>query len=198
MSAKNWHSQGSTYLNLSLTPSNPASIVTYLRALRCDIIVFGDNFMDSVTSHVLMMRSAPIQVLFWGHPYTTGYPTVDYFITGDTYEAEIISKTQKIKLAKFLGFRWLTSISRSYLPPPASPCTAPCPASLLLFVLLSSAGRSPPSPPSRQAPQQQPSHNRTDTQASTVLAVSGDSRAPRRCWRSSLSCWPTSGRASPR
>jgi len=93
--ANNWHSQGSSHLNLTLSPSNPASIVKYLRALSCDIIIFGDNFMDSVTSHVLMMRSAPIQVLFWGHPYTTGYPTVDYFITGDTYEAEIVSKTRK-------------------------------------------------------------------------------------------------------
>ena len=33
-----------------------------------------------------MMRLAEIQVAFWGHPFTTGFPTIDYFITSDSFE----------------------------------------------------------------------------------------------------------------
>jgi predicted O-linked N-acetylglucosamine transferase (SPINDLY family) len=43
--------------------------------------------MDSVTTHIAMMRMADIQIAFWGHPYTSGYPTIDYFITSDTFES---------------------------------------------------------------------------------------------------------------
>ena len=69
--------------------STPTTIVNYLRALNLNIAIFGDNFMDSTTTHVLMMRVSPLQILFWGHPYTSGFPTVDYFITSGLFESKI-------------------------------------------------------------------------------------------------------------
>ena len=97
MPPEQWHAHGSKLIitgqemvaeAVQLVPSNPASVVRYLRALRCDIVVYADNFMDSVTAHALMMRAAPVQVLFWGHPFTSGFPTVDYFISADSFELE--------------------------------------------------------------------------------------------------------------
>jgi len=57
-----------------------------LRALQFDILVFGDVFMDSFTLHLAMFRLAPVQVAFWGHPFTSGFPSIDYFISSSLYE----------------------------------------------------------------------------------------------------------------
>ena len=48
--------------------------------------IFGDNYMDTLTSHLIMHRYAYVQVLFWGHPFTSGYDSIDYFISSDSYE----------------------------------------------------------------------------------------------------------------
>ncbi|RYH20702.1 hypothetical protein EON65_22700 [archaeon] len=58
-----------------------------LHELSLDVVVYSDIAMQSsllfwTTTH----RIAPIQVLFWGHPYTSAAPTIDYFITAYSFE----------------------------------------------------------------------------------------------------------------
>jgi hypothetical protein len=85
-SASSMHRDGSGDNDYILS-SNPADCVQYLRSQNFDIVIFGDNYMDSVLGHVMLMRVAPVVAAFWGHPFTTGYSdTIDYFITGDYYE----------------------------------------------------------------------------------------------------------------
>jgi predicted O-linked N-acetylglucosamine transferase (SPINDLY family) len=33
-----------------------------------------------------MGRLAPVQVLFWGNPVTSGSPSIDYFVSADVME----------------------------------------------------------------------------------------------------------------
>eukprot|EP00605_Chrysophyceae_sp_TOSAG23-4_P000154 GSChrysophyteH1.ASY1.ANO1.177.1 assembled CDS len=72
--------------------SSPADCVQYLREQHFDVVIYGDNFMDSVLGHVIMMRVAPVIVVFWGHPFTTGFhEAVDYFVTKQLIRFESLS-----------------------------------------------------------------------------------------------------------
>ena len=51
-----------------------------------DILVFIDPLMD-INSYILAcFRIAPIQIATWGHPDTTGLPTIDYFVSSEFFE----------------------------------------------------------------------------------------------------------------
>lgn len=58
-------------------------------ALKLDVLVYGDVGMDALTTGLAHGRLSPVQVAFWGHPSTTGLPTIDYFITSDLFEEEL-------------------------------------------------------------------------------------------------------------
>jgi predicted O-linked N-acetylglucosamine transferase (SPINDLY family) len=51
-----------------------------------DVLVFTDVGMDPVTSQMAAVRLAPVQCVAYGHPITTGLPSVDYFLSGDSIE----------------------------------------------------------------------------------------------------------------
>lgn len=53
-----------------------------------DILVFPDIGMCSDTDKIAGLRLAPIQCAAWGHPITTGLPTIDYYLTSDLMEPE--------------------------------------------------------------------------------------------------------------
>lgn len=57
--------------------------------------IYGQNFnaliypgigMDGVTLKLAALRLAPVQCASWGHPVTTGMPTIDYFLSSDLME----------------------------------------------------------------------------------------------------------------
>lgn len=51
-----------------------------------DVLVFTDVGMDPLTSQIAALRLAPVQCVTYGHPITTGLPTIDYFISGELME----------------------------------------------------------------------------------------------------------------
>lgn len=53
---------------------------------RPDILVYPDIGMDYVTYFLAFARLAPVQCVTWGHPVTTGVPTIDYFLSCDSAE----------------------------------------------------------------------------------------------------------------
>jgi hypothetical protein len=60
---------------------------TQVEALGLDVLLFPDIGMSSATYFLAASRLAPVQAVSWGHPNTTGLPTLDYFISGDSVEA---------------------------------------------------------------------------------------------------------------
>jgi protein O-GlcNAc transferase len=52
-----------------------------------DLLFYLDIGMDPTTYFMAFSRLAPVQCTTWGHPSTTGIPTLDYFITHPPLEA---------------------------------------------------------------------------------------------------------------
>ena len=61
-------------------------LVRKIYADELDILVFFDLGMCPLTTQIASLRLASIQCSAWGHPVTTGLPTVDYFISPDLLE----------------------------------------------------------------------------------------------------------------
>ena len=50
------------------------------------VIIYPEIGMDPTTIRLAALRLAPIQCASWGHPVTSGLPSIDYFLTGDLLE----------------------------------------------------------------------------------------------------------------
>jgi predicted O-linked N-acetylglucosamine transferase (SPINDLY family) len=58
-----------------------------LGALELDILFYQDVGMEALTYFLSFARLAPLQCVYFGHPDTTGVPTMDCFISNDLYES---------------------------------------------------------------------------------------------------------------
>lgn len=65
-----------------------AELRKQVAALELDVLVFADIGMNTTTYSLAMSRLAPVQCVTWGHPVTSGYPSMDYFISGQWLETE--------------------------------------------------------------------------------------------------------------
>jgi len=52
-----------------------------------DIIFYPEIGMDPTTGALAALRLAPVQMAGWGHPVTTGLPSIDVFVSGQLLEA---------------------------------------------------------------------------------------------------------------
>jgi predicted O-linked N-acetylglucosamine transferase (SPINDLY family) len=50
------------------------------------VILYPEIGMDSTTVRLAALRLAPVQCTSWGHPDTSGLPTIDYYLSGDLME----------------------------------------------------------------------------------------------------------------
>lgn len=57
-----------------------------LAEIGADIIVFPEIGMHPLHQGLAALRLAPVQVVMWGHPVTSGLPTIDYAIVPDALE----------------------------------------------------------------------------------------------------------------
>jgi predicted O-linked N-acetylglucosamine transferase (SPINDLY family) len=55
--------------------------VAEIRVHRPHALLFPEVGMDSMTIKLASLRLAPVQVAAWGHPETTGLPTVDHYLS---------------------------------------------------------------------------------------------------------------------
>ena len=53
---------------------------------QLDVIIYPEIGMDPMTVKLASMRLAPIQAAAWGHPETTGLPTIDYYLSAEDFE----------------------------------------------------------------------------------------------------------------
>lgn len=57
-----------------------------LASLRPDIIIYPEIGMHPTHQGLAALRLAPVQACLWGHPVTTGLPTIDYALVPDAME----------------------------------------------------------------------------------------------------------------
>lgn len=55
---------------------------------QLDVLFYPDIGMEPISYFLAFNRLAPVQCVSWGHPDTTGIPTVDYFISSKLLEPE--------------------------------------------------------------------------------------------------------------
>lgn len=67
-------------------PGDVGAALQAIAGLGLDILYLTDVGMDALTSTLAFSRLAPVQCATWGHPVTTGLPTVDYFISSRDLE----------------------------------------------------------------------------------------------------------------
>ncbi len=53
-----------------------------------DVLIYPEVGMDITTPRLASMRLAPIQIAAWGHPETTGFPTIDYYLSAELFETQ--------------------------------------------------------------------------------------------------------------
>ena len=67
----------------------PLSFRAWLDEVRRDaphVLIYPEIGMDPMTAKLAALRLAPHQCAWWGHSDTSGFPTVDYFLTSDFME----------------------------------------------------------------------------------------------------------------
>ena len=76
-----------------------------IAAQKLDVLFYQDIGMEPFSYFLAYSRLAPLQCVSFGHPDTTGIPTIDYFISNDLYEAPAASShySEKLYLLRDLG-----------------------------------------------------------------------------------------------
>src|SRR5580692_7035149 len=67
----------------------PLSLDAWRQAILGDaphVILYPEVGMDRVSAQLAAQRLAPVQCNAWGHPDTSGFPTLDYYLSSDLME----------------------------------------------------------------------------------------------------------------
>jgi protein O-GlcNAc transferase len=70
------------------TPRDLRSWVAAIRNSELDVLIYPEIGMDPLTTRLAAMRLAPLQAATWGHPETTGLPTVDLYLSAEGLEPQ--------------------------------------------------------------------------------------------------------------
>jgi predicted O-linked N-acetylglucosamine transferase (SPINDLY family) len=86
-------------------PGGLESICAQVIADQLDILVLTDIGMDPQTTQIAGLRLAPVQCTAWGHPVTSGIPTIDYYLSSQLMEPENAQQhyTEKLVLLPNIG-----------------------------------------------------------------------------------------------
>jgi protein O-GlcNAc transferase len=67
----------------------PKNLPEWIQAISnqdLDVLVYPEIGMHPLTLQLACLRLAPVQAVSWGHPETTGLPTIDLYISADAFE----------------------------------------------------------------------------------------------------------------
>lgn len=88
---------------------------------RPDVILYPEVGMDPVVGALAPLRLAPLQVAAWGHPVTTGLPTIDLFLSGELLEPADAGRHYRERLVCLPG----TGVCTEPMPEGAQPWGGP-------------------------------------------------------------------------
>jgi protein O-GlcNAc transferase len=67
----------------------PKNLREWARAIseaQLDALIYPEIGMDALTTQLASLRLSPVQAATWGHPETTGLPTMDLYLSADALE----------------------------------------------------------------------------------------------------------------
>ncbi|MGB3639956.1 MAG: glycosyltransferase, partial [Rivularia sp. (in: cyanobacteria)] len=96
-------------------PHNLAAACQQIINDELHILVYPEIGMNPPTMQMAGLRLAPVQCTAWGHPVTTGLPTIDYFLSSELMEAENAQEHYSEKLIRLPNIG--VSYPQPYIPP---------------------------------------------------------------------------------
>ena len=75
-----------------------------ISASEADIILYPEIGTDPTTFKLASLRLAPVQATTWGHPHTTGLPTIDMFVSAEAFEPPEADEHYSEKLVRLPRF----------------------------------------------------------------------------------------------
>jgi predicted O-linked N-acetylglucosamine transferase (SPINDLY family)/Fe-S-cluster containining protein len=82
---------------------NVAENARFIKSLALDAIIFTDIGLTGRNLQYASMRLAAVQCTAWGHPETSGLPTIDYYLSSDLMEADGAEEHYTEKLVRLPG-----------------------------------------------------------------------------------------------
>ena len=56
---------------------------------KMDVLFYPEVGMHKLTTQLAALRLCGMQIVGWGHPETTGLPSIDYFLSGQLFESDV-------------------------------------------------------------------------------------------------------------
>ena len=72
--------------SFSAGPPDLERWIPEIRSKAPDVVIYPEVGMDPLTVQLASLRLAPVQVASWGHPETTGLPTIDFYLSAEYLE----------------------------------------------------------------------------------------------------------------
>src|SRR6202044_3807847 len=67
-------------------PRTLSQWVAAMREQNCEILLYPAVGLHPMALKLASLRLAPVQINTWGHPDTSGLPTLDYYVSTDCFE----------------------------------------------------------------------------------------------------------------
>jgi predicted O-linked N-acetylglucosamine transferase (SPINDLY family) len=96
-------------------PHNFSAACEQIITDKLHILVFPEIGMNPQTMQMAGLRLAPVQCVAWGHPVTTGLPTIDYFLSSELMEPENAQEHYSETLIRLPNIG--VSYPKPYIPP---------------------------------------------------------------------------------
>ena len=77
--------------------------LTEIAEAQPDVILYPEVGMDPNACTLAALRLAPLQIAGWGHPITTGLPTIDWFLSAEFLESPDAEQHYREKLVRLPG-----------------------------------------------------------------------------------------------
>jgi protein O-GlcNAc transferase len=117
--------------------AHPFRAVAEIGDAELDVAYFPDIGMHPAANRIAFSRLAPVQCTTWGHPVTSGLPSVDYFLSSDLIEpagAEAHYTEQLVRLSTLPTYYFRTGRTTRRMPEfPSDWHIYLCPQSLFKF-----------------------------------------------------------------
>ena len=90
-----------------------------IAADRPHALIYPEIGMDPTVAQLAAMRLAPVQYASWGHPSTSGYPTIDFFLSSAAMEPQDGDDHYSERLVRLPGLSTTATLEPLTTPVPA-------------------------------------------------------------------------------